>query len=108
MEVPARLVASVRFSPTSFPPVVIVPAHPTAVNAAIRRLHDARIPLFGLVNRFSEPEVLTGFVTSDDYALGLDVAVPFGAGFDARAGLDYYRYFSSFHPELGSRPRIQE
>ncbi len=54
--------------------VVIVPAHPTAVNAAIRKIHAAGIPIVGFINRFSEPDTLVSFVTSADYPLAFDVA----------------------------------
>ncbi len=54
--------------------VVIVPAHPTAVNAAIRKLHASGVPIVGFINRFTEPATLTSFVASEDYPLALDVA----------------------------------
>ncbi|MDB5811908.1 MAG: uncharacterized protein JWN94_4030 [Betaproteobacteria bacterium] len=54
--------------------VVLVPVHPTAVNAAIRRIHTAQVPIVGFINRFTEPATLTSFVTSADYPLAFDVA----------------------------------
>lgn len=53
--------------------VVLVPAHPTAVNAAIRRIEAAGVPIVGFINRFTEPATLLSFVTSEDYPLALDV-----------------------------------
>jgi len=52
---------------------VLVPVHPTAVNAAIRKLRAAGIPLVACINRLSEGECVC-FVGADDYALGLAIA----------------------------------
>lgn len=54
--------------------VVIVPAHPTAVNPAIRKIHAAGVPIVGFINRFSEPDTLVSFVASEDYPLAFRVA----------------------------------
>jgi ribose transport system substrate-binding protein len=54
--------------------VVLVPVHPTAINAAIRKMNAARVPIVGFINRFTEPAMLTSFVTSEDYPLAFDVA----------------------------------
>src|SRR3954466_3218515 len=35
--------------------VVLVPVHPTAINAAIRKIHAARVPIVGCINRYTEP-----------------------------------------------------
>ncbi len=46
--------------------VVLVPAHPTRVNQAIRAINDSGVPLIALVNRFTEGRYVS-FVGSDDY-----------------------------------------
>lgn len=53
--------------------VVLVPVHPTAINASIRKITAARIPLIGFLNRFSEQGPLA-FVGADDYAIGVRIA----------------------------------
>ena len=53
--------------------VVLVPVHPTAVNASIRKIVASGIPLIGFLNRYSEPGPLS-FVGSDDYALAVRIA----------------------------------
>jgi ribose transport system substrate-binding protein len=52
---------------------VVVPVHPTAVNAALRKVYAVGIPLVGLLNRFSEPGALS-YVGADDYAIGVELA----------------------------------
>lgn len=52
---------------------VVVPVHPTAVNAALRKVYAAGIPLVGLLNRFSEPGPVC-YVGADDYAIGVELA----------------------------------
>jgi ribose transport system substrate-binding protein len=52
---------------------VLAPVHPTKVNAAIERIHAARIPVFAFVNPLPVPPAVTS-VGSDDYALGLEAA----------------------------------
>ncbi len=51
----------------------LVPAHPTAVNAAIRRIHAAGVPIVGFVNPFTEPQYLVSFVGSEDYPLAFEM-----------------------------------
>ena len=53
---------------------VLVPAHPTAVNAAIRKIEAAGVPIIGFINRFTEPQRLVSFVGSEDYPLAFDIA----------------------------------
>ena len=53
----------------------LVPAHPVAVNAAIRRIHAAGVPIVGFVNPFTEPQYLVSFVGSEDYPLAFDIGV---------------------------------
>jgi len=52
---------------------VVVPVHPTAINAALRRIYAAGIPLAGCINRFSEAGPVC-YVGSDDYAIGVTLA----------------------------------
>jgi ribose transport system substrate-binding protein len=52
---------------------VVVPVHPTAVNAALRKIVASGIPLVGYLNRYTEPGPVS-FVASDDYALGVRIA----------------------------------
>ncbi len=52
---------------------VLVPVHPTAVNAAIRRITAAGVPIVGFINRFTEPAIVS-FVGSDDYPLAFRIA----------------------------------
>ena len=53
--------------------IVLVPCHPTAVNAAVHKINAAGVPLINCINRLSEGEYVS-YVSSDDYSLGLDVA----------------------------------
>jgi ribose transport system substrate-binding protein len=53
--------------------IVLVPVHPTAVNAAIRNINAAGIPLVSCINRLTEGQCVS-FVGSDDYALALALA----------------------------------
>jgi ribose transport system substrate-binding protein len=53
--------------------VVLVPVHPTAVNASIRKIVASGVPLIGFLNRYSEPGPLS-FVASDDYSLAVRIA----------------------------------
>jgi len=57
-------------SPDAF---VLVPAHPTAVNDAIRAINDRGVPLVAFVNRLTAGDCVS-FVSSDDYELSLKVA----------------------------------
>jgi ribose transport system substrate-binding protein len=54
--------------------IVLVPVHPTAINAAIRKIVGAGIPLIGFLNRFSEKGPTT-YIGSDDYPLALKIAI---------------------------------
>jgi ribose transport system substrate-binding protein len=53
----------------------LVPAHPTAVNTAIRKIHAAGVPVVGFVNPFTEPQYIVSFVGSADYPLALEMGV---------------------------------
>ena len=53
--------------------IVLVPAHPTGVLDAVRRINAAGVPLINCINRLTEGDYLS-YVSSDDYTLGLDVA----------------------------------
>jgi ribose transport system substrate-binding protein len=53
--------------------VVLVPVHQTKVNAAIRRINDAGIPLVSTINRLGEGRSVC-FVGSEDYPLAFDIA----------------------------------
>jgi ribose transport system substrate-binding protein len=66
----ALIDAAIRERPDA---VVLVPVHPTKVNAAIARIVDAGIPLIGFLNAFSEAGPLA-YVGADDYAIGLKIA----------------------------------
>ena len=66
----ALIDAALATHPAAF---ALVPAHPTAVNAAIRRIKAAGIPIIGLVNPFTEPDIVS-FVGSEDYPLAFRVA----------------------------------
>ena len=48
--------------------VVLVPVHPTAINASILKIVAAGVPLVGFLNRFTESG-LVSYVGSDDLAL---------------------------------------
>ena len=52
---------------------VLVPAHPTRVNEAIRAINDSGIPLVALVNRPTQGRCVS-FVGADDYQLAGQVA----------------------------------
>lgn len=49
--------------------ITLVPVHPTAINASIRKIGAAGVPLIGYLNRFSEPGPLA-YVGADDYSIG--------------------------------------
>ena len=53
--------------------IVLVPVHPTAINAAIRRINAAGVPIVGFINRFTEPSTVS-YVSSEDYPLAFRVA----------------------------------
>ncbi len=53
---------------------VLVPAHPTAVNAAIEKIHAVGVPIVGFINRFTQPEHIVSYVGSEDYPLAFHVA----------------------------------
>lgn len=53
--------------------IVLVPAHPTRVLEAVRRINAAGVPIFNCINRLTDGHYVS-YVSSDDYALGLDVA----------------------------------
>lgn len=53
--------------------VILSPVHPTQVDAAIRRIHSAGIPIVGLVSRVDAVPCVS-FVGSDDYRLGIEIA----------------------------------
>src|SRR5829696_4633820 len=50
--------------------VVLVPVHPTRINGAIRRIVEARIPLVGFLNAYTEPGPVV-YVGADDVAIGV-------------------------------------
>lgn len=54
--------------------IVLVPVHPTAINAALRKIVSAGVPLIGFLNRFTEKGPVT-YVGSDDYPLALRIAI---------------------------------
>jgi ribose transport system substrate-binding protein len=53
--------------------VVLVPVHDTAMNASVRKLTAARIPVVNYLNRLDEGDFIA-FVGADDYRLGCDIA----------------------------------
>jgi ribose transport system substrate-binding protein len=53
--------------------IVLVPCHPRAVLPAVHRINAAGVPLINCINRLTEGDYVS-YVSSDDYALGLDVA----------------------------------
>jgi ribose transport system substrate-binding protein len=53
--------------------VVFVPVHDTAMNASVRKLNAARIPVVNILNRLDEGEFVA-FVGSDDYRIGHELA----------------------------------
>ena len=53
--------------------MVLVPVHPTAVNAAIRKVNAAGIPLVACINRLTEGQCVS-FVGSNDYPLAYKLA----------------------------------
>ncbi|MCC2596841.1 sugar ABC transporter substrate-binding protein [Pusillimonas sp. MFBS29] len=52
---------------------VISPVHPTKINSAIQRVHQAAIPIVALVSPI-ESVPCVSFVNSDDYNLALEIA----------------------------------
>jgi len=53
--------------------VALVPVHPTAINAAIRKINAAGVPIMALINRFTDGGCVT-FVGSEDYPLAAGIA----------------------------------
>ena len=66
----ALIDAALAAPPDAF---VLIPVHPSRVNAAIERIHAARVPVFGCVNPLPVGRAVT-YVGSDDHALGLEAA----------------------------------
>ncbi len=66
---------------------VLVPVHPTAVNAAIRRINAAGVPIIGFINRFTEPQAVVSFIGSEDYPLAFKVATYLGGHLKARGDI---------------------
>ena len=66
--------------------VVLVPVHPTAINASIRKIGAAGVPLIGYLNRFSESGPIT-FVGADDYSLGVKIGTYLCEHFGARGNV---------------------
>ncbi|MGE3855969.1 MAG: sugar ABC transporter substrate-binding protein [Dehalococcoidia bacterium] len=54
--------------------IVLVPVHETAVDAAVRGVREAGIPVVNCVNRLGSPEDYACFVGSDDRALADEIA----------------------------------
>jgi ribose transport system substrate-binding protein len=52
---------------------VFVPVHVEDMTPAVRRINEAGIPIFNILNRVSAGEIVS-FVGADDYRLGCDVA----------------------------------
>ena len=52
---------------------VLVPVHPTAINAAIRKINAAGVPIVGFINPFSAGGALA-YVGSEDYPLAFRIA----------------------------------
>ena len=55
--------------------VVLVPVHDTAIDASIRKINAAGIPVINCINRIGFPEGYACFVGSDDYRIAQEVAV---------------------------------
>ena len=53
---------------------VLVPVHATAINAAIRRINAAGVPIVGFINRFTEEQAIVSFVGSEDYPLACRIS----------------------------------
>jgi ribose transport system substrate-binding protein len=66
--------------------IALVPAHPTAVNDAIRAINRAGIPIVNLINRMTDGDAVT-FVGSDDRALAARVATRLFEALDGRGGV---------------------
>ena len=66
--------------------VVFVPVHDTAMNASVRKLNAAGIPVVNILNRLDEGE-LVSFVGSDDYRLGRELADYLFRSIDGRGDL---------------------
>ena len=49
--------------------IVLVPVHPTAVNASIRKIAESGVPLLGFLNEFTQAGPVA-WVGADDYAIG--------------------------------------
>ena len=54
--------------------IVLVPVHMTAVDAAVREVRAAGIPLFNCINRLQDPEDYISFVGADDVEMTRRVA----------------------------------
>ncbi len=53
--------------------IVFVPVHDTAMNASVRRMNAAGIPIVNILNRLDAGDFVA-FVGSDDYRIGCDIA----------------------------------
>ena len=96
--------------------IVLVPAHPTAVNEAIRRIVAARVPLIGFINRFTENCTLS-YVGSEDYPLAFRIATYLGKHLDGggdvvivegpRESVTSIERVRGFRDALGKFPHIR-
>ena len=66
--------------------IVLVPVHPTAVNAALRRIYATGVPVIGFINRFSEGGAVA-YVGSEDYPLAFDIATSLCKHLQARGDI---------------------
>lgn len=67
----ALVEAALRTRPSAF---VLVPVHLTAVDAAVRKVREAGIPVFNCINRLQHPEDYVTFVGADDARMTARVA----------------------------------
>lgn len=67
--------------------IVLVPAHETAVDEAVRRVNAAGIPVINCVNRLRSPDDYVCFVGSDDRLLAREVAERLFVALDGRGDI---------------------
>jgi len=65
---------------------VFTPVHATAVNAVVREINAARVPIFNIINRMTEGDAIT-FVGSDDYRLAFEIATHLIRHIDGQGGV---------------------
>lgn len=83
--------------------MTLVPVHPTAINASIRKINAAGVPIVGYINRFTEGGCVS-FVGSEDYPLAVGIATYL---FERLHGCGKVVIVEGWHDSVTSRERVR-